>query len=310
MAADQAVTIDRVLLIGASGQIGIFCIPMLVARGFSVIALSRRPRPPWYPEFPGVTWITPVEFAKCKTDNVTVLLSAGPAALAVKYAEHLPALRRMVVFSSTSVQAKRRTRDPHEQSQIAALEQAEQSLRSLCVREAIDLALFRPTLVYGCGLDTNISRIARWIRRLGFLALPSNAQGRRQPVHAEDLARIAAQAMTADIPSVFESAIPGGSVMTYEEMVRKVFHGLDRPVRILRLPRWLLTGVATVTCRLPGRWRISPEIIRRQSADQVFVAEALSCGIDFSTRIFAPGEDDFRLPDREYLSRLAAPPSA
>ena len=55
---DQAIENPPVLVTGASGQIGVFVIPRLLAAGFTVAAVSRKGKPAGYPAFEQVEWLT------------------------------------------------------------------------------------------------------------------------------------------------------------------------------------------------------------------------------------------------------------
>ena len=72
----------RVLLLGATGQIGIFAIPRLVNAGFEVIAISRGPKPDWYPRFGPVHWMRLDDLDSDVTGDSDMLVSAGPIEVA------------------------------------------------------------------------------------------------------------------------------------------------------------------------------------------------------------------------------------
>jgi nucleoside-diphosphate-sugar epimerase len=65
----------------------------------------------------------------------------------------------------------------------------------MCALRQLVLTLLRPTLIYGCGLDQNISRLARIIRLCRCMLVAGQARGLRQPVHADDLAALAVAAL-------------------------------------------------------------------------------------------------------------------
>jgi nucleoside-diphosphate-sugar epimerase len=185
---DQTLKIPRLVLTGASSQIGVFAIPRLIKAGFQILAVSRHGKPEAFPSFENVVWLTESDALKASED-CQYLLSAGPMDLAQKFLTAGSQLRSAVVFSSSSVASKQESANPFERDQMKAMLALESELQLIAARRDISLIIFRPTLIYGCGLDTNISRLARWITRLGFMPVNGKASGLRQPVHADDWPR-------------------------------------------------------------------------------------------------------------------------
>ncbi len=157
--------------------------------------------------------------------------------------------------------------------------------------------IFRPTLIYGCGLDTNISRLANWIDRLGFIPINGKAAGLRQPVHAEDLATVALTALHCndDLPGVLN--LTGGSTLSYSDMVEQVFAALGKPARLLRLPQWLFVLLANFVSTFKPAGGINSEMVRRQQLDLVFDDRQARELLNYKPRAFAPVRQDFHLPD-------------
>jgi nucleoside-diphosphate-sugar epimerase len=143
--------------------------------------------------------------------------------------------RRVVAFSSTSRFTKAHSALAADRAQAAALAEAEEAVQAICQSRGVSLAVLRPTLIYAEGLDANVSRLAALIRRLGFLPLYGPAKGRRQPVHAEDLAWAARTAIAREAVSGCYD-LPGGEVLTYRQMAERVFESLGRKPRALSVP--------------------------------------------------------------------------
>jgi hypothetical protein len=82
---------------------------------------------------------------------------------------------------------------------------AEEDLATKCARLGIAWTIFRPTLIYGCASDKNVTTIANFVRRFGFFPAVGRATGKRQPVHADDLAQACVTAI--DCAATFEASL-------------------------------------------------------------------------------------------------------
>jgi len=294
-----------VLLTGATGQIGLFAIPRLLAAGFAVTALSRGPAPDWYPQLRGLAWIRPDALRAGGAAHACFLLSAGPLDVALQALEHCPAIERAVVFSTSSVLVKAGSGDRRERRQVAQIAAGETALRARCASRGTPLCLFRPTLVYGCGLDRNVSWLARWIARWGCVPLAGRAEGLRQPVHADDLAQAAVAALASEKAVVMEAPLCGGSTLSYRAMVEAVFRASGKPARFLNLPARLLAGLGHLTQFLPGLRAVTPAMLRRESRDLVFDDGEARARLAYRPRGFTPTAADFALPPADWIRRVA-----
>ena len=293
---DQTINSPGVLLTGASSQIGVFVIPRLVHAGFRVFAVSRKGRPEGIPSFENVRWMN-VTDAHDAAKSCQFMLSAGPLGLALELLMSCGHIKKAVVFSSSSVESKQRSGNRAERSQIQNMLTLESKLRSLSENSGLPLVIFRPTLIYGCGMDTNISRLASWISRFGFMPVNGKAAGLRQPVHADDLAKVAITAMLCrdDLPQVLN--LSGGDTLSYSDMVHRIFEALGKPARLLRLPQplfVLLIGIANIIKPSAG---INSEMVRRQRLDLIFEDGQARQLLDYNPRPFAPVTRDFSLPE-------------
>jgi len=300
-----------VLLTGASSQLGVFLIPRLLAASFRVIALSRSTSAESASPDERLHWMHPDSFgiANAAGDpdqqkQVDMLISCGPIEVATEAVALCPSLERVVVFSTSSVFSKAASPDESENRQIADILARETQLRALCSETGLALAVFRPTLIYGCGLDRNISLLANWIMRLGWLPVAGRALGLRQPVHADDLAKLAVNALLADKPVNLDSPACGGSTLSYREMAGLIFDALDKPRRIISLPPWLMAAVVRVMGLLPP-WRgVNKQMVCRQNTDLVFDDSALIEQLEYHPRPFRPVAGDFKIPSEIKKYRL------
>ena len=295
---DQAINPPAVLLTGASSQIGVFAIPRLVHAGFRVLAVSRKGKPDGFRCFNQVEWLNADE-ALDVVDRCQYLLSAGPLDLALTVLSSSKHFQKAVVFSSSSVETKQRSGNRAEKSQIEDMLVVESKLTSVAENFGSKLVIFRPTLIYGCGLDTNISRLAAWVKRFGFMPVNGKATGLRQPVHADDLATAAVTAMLSeeDLPRVMN--LCGGETLSYSEMVCRIFAAFGKPARLVRLPQWLFVFLVKIAGLFRSGREINSEMVRRQRVDLVFDDQQARQLLKYDPRSFAPLARDFSLPDIE-----------
>jgi len=293
---------DTVLVSGASSQIGIFLLPGLVDAGFRVLALSRKA-----PASP-VDVTEAVRWSQSPGDHVAAkyLVSCGPLAVACDLAERCEGLERVAAFSTTSIQSKAESPDAEERALMAEIGLNERRLASICEKRNIALTLLRPTLVYGCGLDRNISLLARFGCRFGFIPLADGATGLRQPVHAGDLADAAVLSLLRREPLRLESAACGGSTLSYREMVERTAAACGPRVRTPGLNRRLLALLVRVVSLVPTTRGLNPEMVRRQGTDLVFDDSALREALAWSPRPFRPARADFEIPARSRALQLPA----
>ena len=201
-----------------------------------------------------------------------------------------------VIFSSSSVITKQKSANPTERNLIRDMLGLESDIQLMAKSSGLNLVLFRPTLIYGCGLDTNISRLANWISRYGFMPVNGKAAGLRQPVHANDLASVAITAMLSKdaLPSVM--SLTGGDTVSYSDMVKRIFIAMEKPAKLIRLPEWLFVLLA----RFAGVSKISKginiEMVKRQRLDLVFDDQQARELLNYNPRPFAPTKEDFSLP--------------
>ena len=199
---------------------------------------------------------------------------------------HKLGVKRLIAFGTTSRFYKHASADPDERKLMRDIIAADEQFATECRLRHIRWTLFRPTLIYGCGRDRNITFIANWIRRFGFFPLSADGRGLRQPVHAADLAKACSDAL--DNPRTFDRAynLSGGSTLTYRAMVEVVFHGLGRRPRLLRLPLGLFRAAIRLARSLPGFADISTEMATRMGVDMCFDHGDATADFGFAPRPF------------------------
>ncbi len=178
--------------------------------------------------------------------------------------------RRIVVLSSTSIFTKTNSSDESERIMVAKFAEAERKLAQWASERSIDHVILRPTLIYGHGLDRNVSQIAGFIRRFGFFPVCGPAKGLRQPIHADDVAKACIGAIEAADAAGRSYNISGGEALAYREMVARIFEALGKSPIFFSTPLWLFKIAAPFVRVVPKFHDWSPSMAERMNQDLVF----------------------------------------
>jgi nucleoside-diphosphate-sugar epimerase len=230
-----------VLVLGATGQIGRCLLHRLAELRRPAIAVCRRPQKVLAPE---ADWLAADLSQPLKLDGLrpaAAIHATGAWLLPLQ----LPILaqagvERLVCFSSTSMLSKADSPSAGERETARRLAAAEAAVAAA----GIPWTVLRPALVYGLGLDRNISAAARFISRWHCFPLGGPGRGLRQPVHADDLAAAALAALALDAAQRRSFNLGGGETLAYRGMIERIFEVLGQRPRFLRLP---------LLAQLPGR---------------------------------------------------------
>ena len=221
----------RVVIAGASNQLGHRLAPKLCERGWHPLGLARSRAPT---DWPG-EWFS---FDLSRPDAIhwpeppAAWVHAAPISL-------LPAAafscQQVIVFSSTSAETKARSASATERELARTLAAGEQRAMSMAESAGCQCHIIRPTLIWGCGRDRNITALWRWLQRYRLLPVAINRSGLRQPVHVDDLALAVLQLL--DTPhSSRVWTLPGAEALAYSDMLRRIQRCVAGPSRIQALP--------------------------------------------------------------------------
>jgi len=222
----------RVLVIGASSQIGHFLLPRLRDRGVEVLALSRRPPV----RDAGVRWLRGhLPDGMPELPALDAIISFGPLAEGAAWlaGASLPGRPRVIATSSMSAESKRTSPLPAERALAERLRAGEAALAAACTARGSTWTVLRPTLVYGAGLDKSLTPLAQRALRWRVFPLPAG-RGLRQPVHAGDIAAAVLAALERPAAANRLFALGGGERLAAREMFRRVLACL--PFATLPLP--------------------------------------------------------------------------
>lgn len=264
---------QRIGVLGATSPAGRELLALLQAQGHEVFACSRNP-PPSQPG-PGVQWIN------LSLEDVAVQFGDAPVPVWISCAsiwvsrDYLSLMQRtgarhVTCLSSTSRYTKGGGSNTYEDSLVARLVEGERVLEDWATANGIAWTVLRPTLIYGHNTDRNLSEIVRLIGRLRCFPLFGGGKGLRQPVYVDDVAKAASQAAQSSAASNKAYNISGAEVLSYREMVTRVFQALGQRPVFLVVPIWLFKCALVALRMLPRYRRWNADMVLRMNRDMVF----------------------------------------
>jgi nucleoside-diphosphate-sugar epimerase len=282
---------SRVGVLGASSLVGRCLLPQLLYAGWHVVAYTRQTK---RRDERGVSWrvlqVGGTGVLKPQEDQLDIpyWICLAPIWLLPDYFARLKAsgARRVVALSSTSQFTKVNSCDSDENVVVAKLIEGEARVKAWANKHDIEWVVLRPTLIYGLGQDKNISEIARVICRFGFFPLLGQAQGLRQPIHANDVAAACVAALKATDAAGRAYNISGKETLAYRDMVARVFETLGRPVRLAPVPLWVFRLAVSVLRYLPRYRHWSVAMAERMNRDLVFDHAEAARDLNFKPKAF------------------------
>ncbi len=285
----------KVGVLGATSLAGECILRQLVQSGWHVNAFSRQTVTHNHPQ---ITWrhINSPHTADfdSKDNPIPYWLCAAPIWVLSEYFDLLLGYgaQRVVVLSSTSRFTKEVSSDPLEKKIVQRLIESEDKVQTWATAHRIDWIILRPTLIYGFGRDKNISEIAQVIRRFGFFPLFGPAQGLRQPIHVEDVALACCRALDTLNLANRSYNLTGGEVLSFREMVRRVFEAQNLPPRMFTVPLWLFKTALWGLKWLPRYRHWTPAMAERMNQDLKFDSSEAQRDLNFVPRSFKLMEID------------------
>jgi len=285
----------NIIVIGATSQVGRFLLLRLVEAGYRVIAVSRDGAPGCADKL----MVKNVFWLRADIGEPDTLMALPPAHALIHLAplELLPlqletlsaiGVKRVIAFSSSSRHSKIKSPVARERAFAQRLAASEDALAQLCYRREIHWTIFRPTLIYGLGLDRNVALIRRLVGTTSVFPLLGQGSGMRQPVHADDLA--AACVAVLENPRTFNKAydLSGGETLRYREMVSRIFSSLGRTPRFITIPLTVFGVAMKVLAFVPKYKDFNAAMAQRMNQDIVFSHDNAAQDFSYSPRHFIP----------------------
>lgn len=276
---------NNLALIGVSNQIGLSLLKILINSNINFRSFYHQQIIDIYCN--NVEWQR-LDLQSNKIDlmKTQVLIYTAPLWLLPGFLiKNKHQINRLICFSSTSIFTKVNSTNSKEKLIIAKLIKAEKQLKNICKDQAINYTILRPTLIYGLGIDQNISKLAKFINKYHFFFIYNNATGLRQPVHAMDLAKAALKIINNPITYNKSYNLVGGEIISYKGMLERIFQVMNLKIRLINNP--LLPMILTIIGKLTGS-SVNAQLAIRMNKDMIFSSkEAI---------------DDFAYQARGYLS--------
>ncbi len=258
---------SRVAVTGATGFIGRHLVESLLAAGFDVRALSRRPDGAGLPAPAAVVGGTLEDQASlqelvegchavvhcaglikaARSDDLDRVNAAGTSLLA-EVCGRQEAPPRIVFLSSLAA------REPALSGYAASKNRAEQALAAHGA--ALNWVALRPPAVYGPG-DRETLRLFRFMKR-GFLPVPRVAKARVSLIYVTDLCEAIVALLSAEVESGSRLEIRDarGAGYSWAEIAEAGERFLGRRVTCVSVPRImmrLVAGIDSGLARIAGR---------------------------------------------------------
>ncbi len=277
-------------LLGATSFVGSALMHMLAQKGIPMLAVSREP-PPCSSFL--TTWSSPLEIP-AKGYRIEEWVSVAPiwATESCLIALENTDIRRLIALSSTSAATKKTTTSEADRMLALKIEKSEDTLRLWAEKHDVHLTILRPTLIYGHGKDKNLSEIARLIQKLRVFPLLGAANGKRQPVHVDDVAQACLNALHHPCLPQTVYVISGAEVLPYREMVRRIFLALSLKPLFIPIPAWLFAWTVRLMNLIPRYRTWNPAMIERMNQDMTFSHEDAARDFDFKPRAFDLRRED------------------
>lgn len=289
---------QHALITGVTSQIGQFLMARLLDTGYTMTVFSRSPRLERLDE--RIQWVQRVigddsNFGQFAGDAF-VLFHLGPLELLPGLIKSVAgsSVKRIVAFGSTSQFTKARLRNQAEALISAQLAESEKAIAETCASQEISWTIFKPTIIYGGGGASGLAFVGRLITQLGIFPVVGRGKGLRQPVHADDLAGACLSVLDCSAAFNRSYILGGGEVLSYREMIERIFRYLGRPPRILNVPLPFYRFAIRMASLLPRCGHLTPDM-----ADRIMQNHSFDIGN--ATR-------DFGYSPRKFLSDLNGNP--
>jgi uncharacterized protein YbjT (DUF2867 family) len=286
MPADQ-----WMIMTGASSQVGDFLVKRFEGSDHAVLAVTRGERAERI--HGNVWWVKPGfldALAMAGISGIGCWFHIAPIWLLADLRRTVTSLRplRLIALSSTSIETKRQSRSAAELRVVRSLEKGEGAAFSIGEEIGAGVTVLRPTMIYGNRKNKNVELVRNWIRWFRLFPLPGGAKGKRQPVHAADVADACLKVRLQPVTFGRIYDLAGAEVIEFQEMIGRIFASASRRPVFIHVPSRALRAILALAGRIPGLGFLTPAMIDRLEQDLVFDTSAARRDFGFESRGFEP----------------------
>jgi nucleoside-diphosphate-sugar epimerase len=284
-----------VLVFGASGAIGRFLVPRLLAAGDEVIAVSRVSRTSATENLRWIVGDLPDRIPMLP--RADVIFSLGPLDAFARWFQGSAGIAaRVIAIGSLSAKTKEQSADPEERELAARLVEAERVLAAAADARGCVSTVLRASLVYGAGLDRSLTPFVDFARRWRVYPRLFGARGLRQPVHADDLASACVAAAAVPMPARRVYELGGSERIRFDAMLERVRASLPFATFPLPVPYRLARACAALVRSADTFAAASPAALQRMNEDLVAANAPAISDLSWSPRDFRPCAGDWTPP--------------
>jgi len=276
-------SVKEIIIFGPYGQVGIAVIRLALSRGIKVVAVIHKKTVSFSHPMFSVVNVEQLDEVFAKGNKKVVF--TGPINKVHEYKKYLKKISHLICFSSTSRFTKSNSSNDFYKDIVSSLIAGEEEVIRLSESYKFRFNILRPTLIYGFGIDSNVTAISKFIAKYKIFPVYKNGSGLRQPVHLEDLAN--------SVISLFYGGkkahnkaynLSGGETLTYYQMVQKIFLAQNQTPIIFKTR--FLPFLMEIASKFSSNHLINKEVAINMEKDFVFSHIEAQKDFNYSPRKF------------------------
>lgn len=161
-------------------------------------------------------------------------------------------------------------------------------LEAKILDNGLDYTIIRPTMIYGNQRDKNIHKLVKVVNRFPVVPVLGRGQGLMQPIYAQDLARVIAEALVRPVAVGKAYNVAGKRPLPYIEILRTIARALDKKRWFVHIPYSLALAAGFVGNYIPNGL-VDLEKVQRLSEDKAFDYSEAARDLGFAPRSFKEG---------------------
>jgi uncharacterized protein YbjT (DUF2867 family) len=263
--------IERILVVGAGGALGLEITRALRTQNKSVIATYRKHRPDVLKRLSSLgadivqlDLDDDVTLKNC-LKNVDGVVFIPILTASQNAARFLPKSLNAVFFSSNNVGV-----DP-ENTVYARLQTAEEITR----KDAPHAVILRPTMIYGYPGDGNLSRLMKTMRKIPAIPIPGDGKALQQPVYYKDLAQIAIHWLIEGPAVGGVHSVGGPEALSQRQLYTAVAQAAGVNPKLINVPVGPITFALQALEKLGLRLPVSSAQLMRVGRDKTPVGDSI-----------------------------------